>query len=196
LPDIVVIIALGISLFYFSKTAKLKKPFVLVSFALFAVATLFEDFVRYYFVENFYYNAIEKNHEAFVMYLVTVIAVAIEGLMLVLVYLSVAKSLKTVISEHTGYVVGKEINSEGEQKQILAVQRGLNKNFYALADVAILCALAETFTSLYGAFYAFLNKNFGWMSLISISCGLILVGMTVKAVSALKEAVQTKYMLE
>ena len=116
--------------------------------------------------------------------------------MLVLVYFSVARAMKSVISEHTGYVLGKEIDSEGEKKQILAVQGRLNKNFYALADVAILCALAETFNSLYGAFYAFLNKNLGWMSLVSISCGLLLVGMTVKAVSELKEAVQTKYMLE
>ena len=116
--------------------------------------------------------------------------------MLVLVYLSVSKALKSVVSEHTGYVLGKKIDSEGEQKQILAVQQNLNKNFSVLADIAVLCALAETFASLYGAFYAFLNKNLGWMSLIGISCGLLLVGMTVKAVGDLKEAVQTKYMLE
>ena len=116
--------------------------------------------------------------------------------MLVIVYVVFARALKTVVFEHTGYVLGKEINTEGEKKQILAVQERLNKNFSRLADYAIICALADTFASLYGAFYAFLNKNFGWMTLISISCGFLLVGMTVKAVSELKEAVQTKYMLE
>ena len=196
LPDILVIVFLGISLFYFSKATRIKKPFVIVSFALFSIAAMLEDFIRYYFADNFYYNAIEKNHEAFTVYLLTVIAVAVEGLMLVLVYFSVARALRSVVSEHTGYVVGREIDSEGEKKQILSVQNELNKNFYALADVAIVCALAETFVSLYGAFYAFLNKNLGWMSLIGVSCGLLLVGMTVKAVSKLKEAVQTKYMLE
>ena len=107
-----------------------------------------------------------------------------------------SKALKNVVFEHTGYVRGKEIESEAERKQILAVQKCLNKNFSVLVDFALLCALAETFASLYGAFYAFLNKNFGWMTLITTACGLLLVGMTVKAVSELKEAVQTKYMLE
>ena len=152
--------------------------------------------IRYYFADNFYYNAITKNGEAFGVYLGTVIAVALEGVMLIIVYVVFARALRSVVSEHTGYVLGKEINTDGEKKQILAVQERLNKNFAVLADFAIICALADTFASLYGAFYAFLNKNFGWMSLISISCCLLFVGMTVKAVSELKEAVQTKYMLE
>ena len=107
-----------------------------------------------------------------------------------------AKALQKVVSEHTGYVLGKEIDSDAERKQILAVQKRLNRNFSILADFALICALADTFASLYGAFYAFLNKNFGWMTLISAVCGLLFVGMTVKAVSELKESVQTKYMLE
>ena len=196
LPDILVVIALAISLFYFSKTAKIKKIFAFFIFFLFTVSTLFEDYIRYYFADNFYYNAINKNGEAFGYYLATVIAVAIEGLLLVLLYVLMARALRAVISEHTGYVLGKEIESEGEKKQILVVHTRLNKNFSKIIDFAVLCALADTFGALYGAFYAFLNKSFGWMGLISIICGLILVGMTVKATSELKEAVQTKYMLE
>lgn len=196
LPDILVVVLLGLSLFYFSKTAKVNKAFSVIVFSLFVVITLFEDYIRYYFAENYYYNAINKNAEAFNVYLITVIAVAIEGILLVLLYVAMARSLRFVISEHTGYVVGREIESEGEKKQILAVQSNLNKNFFVLIDFAVICALADTFGSLYGAFYAFLNKNFGWMSLLSIACGLLLVGMTVKAVSELREAVQTKYMLE
>ena len=196
LPDIAVVIFLGIAAFYFAKTAKIKKAFVIVSFSVFAVFTLFEDFARYYFAENFYYNAINKNGEAFDFYIVTVVAAAIEGVLLVVVYLSMARAIKSVVAEHTGYVAGKEIRDEGEERQILTVRKELNKNFSRLSDVAILCALADTFVSLYGAFYAFLNKNLGWASLVSGACGLLLVGMTVRAVSELKEAVQIKYMLE
>ena len=196
LPDLVVVISLGLALFYFSRVAKIKKKFAVVTFVLFAVATVFEDYIRYYFADNYYYNAINKNGEAFGVYLATVIAVAVEGIILIFVYLAMSKALKNVVFEHTGYVRGKEIESEAERKQILAVQKCLNKNFSVLVDFALLCALAETFASLYGAFYAFLNKNFGWMTLITTACGLLLVGMTVKAVSELKEAVQTKYMLE
>ena len=117
-------------------------------------------------------------------------------MLLVLLYVAMSRAIRSVVSEHTGYVLGKEIETDGEKKQILAVQSRLNKNFYILVDFAVVCALADTFGSLYGAFYAFLNQNLGWMSLLSIICGLLLVGMTVRAVSELKEAVQTKYMLE
>lgn len=196
LPDIIVVVFLGLSLFYFSKAAKIKKAFSVTAFSLFTVATVFEDYIRYYFAENYYYNAINKNAEAFNVYLITVVAVAVEGILLVLLYIAMSRALRAVVKDHTGYVLGKEIESEGEKKQILAVQSRLNKNFSFLADFAVICALADTFGSLYGAFYAFLNKNFGWMSLLSIACGLLLVGMTVKAVSELREAVQTKYMLE
>ena len=196
LPDFFVVVALALSLFYFSKTAKIKKGFAIVAFSLFFIATLLEDYVRYYFADNFYYNAINKNGEAFACYIVTVIAVAVEGIILALVYASAARAIKSVVLDHTGYVLGKSIESEGEKKQILVVQKRLNKNFSVLVDFAIVCALADTFGSLYGAFYAFLNKNFGWMGLLSMVCGLLLVGMTVKAVSELREAVQTKYMLE
>ena len=177
-------------------TAKIKKGFCIGAFVIFAFVTVLEDYSKYYFDDNFYYNAISKNGEAFGAYLVTVVAAAIEGLMLALIFAAMAKAIRSVVVEHTGYVLGKEIESEGEQKQIAVVQARLNKNFSRLIDFAVVCALADTFGSLYGAFYAFLNKNFGWMSLLSIICGLLLVGMTVKAVSELKEAVQTKYMLE
>ena len=196
LPDILVVASLGLSLFYFSKTAKIKKGFCIGAFVIFAFVTVLEDYSKYYFDDNFYYNAISKNGEAFGAYLVTVVAAAIEGLMLALILAAMAKAIRSVVVQHTGYVLGKEIESEGEQKQIAVVQARLNKNFSRLIDFAVVCALADTFGSLYGAFYAFLNKNFGWMSLLSIICGLLLVGMTVKAVSELKEAVQTKYMLE
>ena len=197
LPDLVVIIALAISLFYFSKTAKFNKLLAAGTFGMYAFLSVFEDIVIYSFENTYHsYNAIEKDGEAFVFYTITVIAVAAEGVMLIFAYTMMAKALKSVIAEHTGYVVGKEIQGEGEERQILAVQKRLNKNFSLLADVAILCALAETFCSLYGAFYAFLNKNFAWINIVGIICGLLLVVMTIKAVIELKEAVQTKYMLE
>ena len=196
IPDVFVVAALGISLYYFSKAVRIKKILPIVIFLLYTAATLFEDYARYYFANNYYYNAINKNEEAFVFYIITVVAVAVEGFLLVLMYFAMTRSVRSVIIEHTGYVLGKEIKSEGEQKQIEIVQKRLSKNFSIVTDVVVLCVLADSFGSLYGAFYAFLNRNFGWMSLISLACGFLLIGMTVKAVSELNEAVQTKYMFE
>ena len=196
LPDILVVISMALAFFYFTKTAKIKKTFPLVCFAFYTVATLFEDFIRYYFAENYYYNAIDKDGKAFTVYIITVAAVAIEGIALILLYSSMTRSLRSVIKDHTGYVLGREIETDGEKKQIEAVQKRLSRNFSHVTDVVILCVLADTFYSLYGAFYAFLNKNFGWMNIISITATFLLIGMSVKAVSELKEAVQTKYLLE
>ena len=94
------------------------------------------------------------------------------------------------------YLLGGYCGTAAEQKQIEVIHNRLSKNFSRLADFAAICALADLFYSLYGAFYAFLDKNYGWMSLVSVAAGLLLVGMTVKAVSELRESVQTKYMLQ
>lgn len=196
IPDVLVVVAMGFSLFYFSKTAKFKKALPIISFAFYTVASVLEDCARYYFDNNFHYNAIDKSEKAFTFYIITVVAVAIEGICLVFMYSAVAGSIKSVIRERTGYVVGKEIHSEAEERQIGVLQNRLSRNFSYVLDVAVLCVFADVFYSLYAAFYVYLNKNFGWMSLISVGAGLLLVGMTVKAVSELREAVQTKYMLE
>lgn len=196
IPDILVVVALAISLFYFSKVAKFKKTFPVTMLVIYSIVTLFREYLRFYFFDNFYYNAINKNDKAFYTYIIIVATVAIEGILLILVYVAMSKTVRAVVKEHTGYVLGKEINTEGEQTQIEAVQNRLNKNFSILPDFAAICLLADLFNSLYGAFYAFLDKNFGWMSIISIACGLILIGMTIRAVSELREGVQTKYMLQ
>ena len=196
IPDILVVVALAVSLFYFSKVTKIKKAFPVTMLVIYSVVTLFRDYLRFYFFDNFYYNAINKNDKAFYTYIIIVATVAIEGILLIVVYAAMAKAVRPVIKEHTGYVLGKEINTEGEQTQIEAVQSRLYKNFSILSDFAAICLLADLFNSLYGAFYAFLDKNFGWMSIISVACGLILVGMTIRAVSELREGVQTKYMLQ
>lgn len=196
IPDILVVPFFALSLFYFSKVSNFKKKFAIASLVIFSIVSILEEVLRFYFFEEFYYNAINKNGEAFYTYLFMVGTVAIKGILLVVVFVAISKAIKTVIKDHTGYVLGREIHSEVEQNQIAEVHKQLGKNFSRLSDFAAVCVLADLFASLYGAFYAFLDKNFGWMSLISVACTLLLVGMTVKAVSELREGVQTKYMLQ
>lgn len=196
LPDILTVVAFALALFYFSKVASIKKPFVITMLASYAILTVAKDCLRFYFFHEYYFNAINKDAGAFYTYIAMVVAVAIEGVLLVLLYFAFAKAIKPVIKEHTGYVLGKEIMTETETKQIAILQKSLLKTFTVLVDFSAVCVLADLFYSLYGAFYAFLNKNFGWTSIISIACGLLLVGMTIRAVSRLREAVQTKYMLQ
>ena len=195
-PDILVVPFFALSLFYFSKVSKIKKKFAIVSLVIFSILTIVEECLRFYFFDEFYYNAINKNGEAFYTYVFMVAAIALKGILLVVVFVAMSKVIKTVVADHTGYVLGREIHSEVEQNQILEIHKRIGKNFSNLSDFAAVCVLADLCASLYGAFYAFLDKNFGWISLISVACTLLLVGKTVKAVSELREGVQTKYMLQ
>ena len=196
IPDILVVPFFALSLFYFSKVSKIKKNFAIVSLVVFSIVAIAEECLRLYFFNEFYYNAINKNGEAFYTYVFMVATIALKGIMLVVVFVAMAKAVKPVIEDHTGFVLGREIHTDVEKNQIVEVHKQIGKNFSKLADFAAVCVLADLLVSLYGAFYAFLDKNLGWLSVISVACTLLLVGMTIKAVSELREGVQTKYMLQ
>ena len=164
--------------------------------ALFGISTLLSDAADKYFHANYSYIAIEKSNAALVAYFVYVGAVALKGILFVSTLAVAFKEIRKVIVEHTGYVLGKEINTEGEKERTLEVQNELYKSFTRIVDVAIIYVLSDVLYSLYGAFYAFMDKNLGYLSIINIICGIVFIGITVKAVDELREAVQTKYMLE
>ena len=109
---------------------------------------------------------------------------------------AITKELRTVIAHHTGYVLGKEINSEGENERVKEIHFELNKSFSWMLNVAAIYVFSDVVYSLYGVIYAFARKDFGFLGVINIACGLFFVGMTVRALDDLKNAVKTKYMLE
>lgn len=196
LPDILVIPLLVIFFAFIFKTTKLSVTLPTVVIALFGASTVFNVLAYAYFHEKYTYNAIEKSSEALTAYLVHVGAVALQGIMFVCALSVVFKEVQKVIIAHTGYVLGKEIESEGERERTAEVRKELYKSFTRVIDVAIIYVLSDVLYSLYGAFYAFMDKNLGYLSIINIVAGLLFIGMTVKAVDELREAVQTKYMLE
>ena len=149
-----------------------------------------------YFHANYTYNAIEKSSVALATYFIYVGTVALQGILFVCTLALLFKGIRTVIVEHTGYVLGREINTDGEKERTVEVQNELYKSFTRIVDVAIIYVLSDVLYSLYGAFYAFMDKSIGYLSIINIACGLLFIGITVKAVDELREAVQTKYMLE
>ncbi|MBQ2307945.1 MAG: hypothetical protein II373_00050, partial [Clostridia bacterium] len=196
LPDLLIVALLAISFAFFCKTTKLSKPAPAVMMALFGISTLLSDAADKYFHANYSYIAIEKSNAALVAYFIYVGAVALKGILFVSTLAVAFKEIRKVIVEHTGYVLGREINTEGEKERTLEVQNELYKSFTRIVDVAIIYVLSDVLYSLYGAFYAFMDKNLGYLSIVNIACGLVFIGVTVKAVDELREAVQTKYMLE
>ena len=109
IPDILVVPFFALSLFYFSKVSNFKKKFAIASLVIFSIVSILEEVLRFYFFEEFYYNAINKNGEAFYTYLFMVGTIVIKGILLVVVFVAISKAIKTVIKDHTGYVLGREI---------------------------------------------------------------------------------------
>ncbi len=196
LPDLFIVVLLAISFAFLCKTTKLSKKAPTVMMVLFGISTLLSAFADKYFHENYTYNAIEKSSVALTTYFIYVGAVALQGILFVCTLALLFRGIRTVIVEHTGYVLGREINTDGEKERAAEVHKELYKSFTRIVDVAIIYVLSDVLYSLYGAFYAFMDKSIGYLSIINIACGLLFIGMTVKAVDELREAVQTKYMLE
>lgn len=195
-PDVVTVLLLGISFFYLCKISVLSKKATVITSVLYGISTLLVQLTDNFYRSNYTYNAMEKSDDAFFAYLVCVGAVVIQGILFICLLASVFKQVRTVIVEHTGYVKGREIVSEGEQTQVKAFQDELTKSFSHLIDVAMIYAASDVLYSLYGAFYAFMDKNLGVLGVVNTACGILFIGMSVRAFGSLREAVATKYMLE
>lgn len=195
-PDILVLVFLALSFVYFRKATKLSVKLPAIMMGLYGISTVFADAADMYYHNNYTYSAMERSSEAFKHYLVYVGAVALKGILFVGLLAVVFLRVRKIIDEHTGYVRGKEIHSEGEQARILEIHNELGKNFIRALDAAIIYVISDILCSFYGLFYAFANRNMGWFSVVNIACAILFIGMTVRAVSELREAVQTKYMLE
>ncbi len=195
-PDVLVVIPIIFAFVYMCRSSVLKKRSVYILLVLYGVLAIATSILNGYYLENFTYNAMSREFIAFAFYFAYVVVGAAKGIVFVLMLSSLFKQMQTVIKDHTGYVVGKEIESEGERRRIDEVHKEINKCFSVVIDVAIAYVISDSLYSLYGAIYAFLRREAGYLSLINLALGLLFIGMVVRAVDTLKEAVQTKYMLE
>ena len=196
IPDILVLTCFVPALFFFAKAADIKKKNVLILSGAYGVSAILASLLEGHYIENYTYNAMNKDAEAFIFYLIWVVAVALQGVVLVILTSALFKEIKAVTAEHTGCVTGRTVYTEGEQAQIDELHTEINKGFNQALDVLVLYVVSDVLYTLYGAFYAFVNVNMGFLNVINLACGIFFVGMTVRAVDDLKEAVDTKYMFE
>ena len=196
LPDALLLLLFIPALFYFSKVIKTKAIGIKIFMLLYAFSSIASHLLEAYYIENYTYNAMNKDTVAFALYFVSVIFVALQGAMFICLLSAFFKLIKNVISSHTGYVVGRESSSLGEDKRIAEVHKELNKNFIYAIDLAMLYVLSDVLYALYGAFYAFANVNLGFLNVVNLVCGLLFVGVLIKAFHEMQDAVSIKYMLE
>lgn len=195
IPDILVLLMFVPALAFFSRDTDIKKRKIHIFMIIYGCASVISHILEAYYVENFTYNAMNKNITAFVMYIMSVAAVALQGVIFICLLSALFKEIKKVIVEHTGFVQGKKIHSEGEEARIAEVHKELDRNFTFAFDGAMLYVVSDVIYSLYGAFYAFANVNLGFLNVVNLCCGALFIGLLLKAMNEMKEAVDTKYML-
>lgn len=196
LPDLLILLFFIPSFIYLCKTTVFSKKATIVTTVLFALSSVASIAADAFYHSNYTYNAMEKSEEVFFAYLVYVGAVALQGIVFICLLTSFSNNVRKVIAAHTGYVLGKESPQGREDERAADFHKELSKSFSYMLDVAILYVVSDIAKALYGAVYAFMDKNWGWLGLVNIVCGIFFIAMVVKAVSELREAVQTKYMLE
>ena len=94
-----------------------------------------------------------------------------------------------LIEAHTGYVIGMERPESTEAEMVSKVQAELKKNFVialAFAGVYIVSDIC------YDAF----APKVGFMGLINLVAAVLCIIFFIRALSSVKEAIETKYMLE
>ena len=164
--------------------------------AAYLVAACLSSYFEYSFFSNHTYMSILWNDDASSAYWTFVVAVALSGIILALLWFFVAKALKHIIVEHTGYVLGSQTGSEVEARQI----RALHKELYTpviYASVALgVYIVTDILSSLYVYLYAYLEENFGYLAAINTVVGLVFFGLLLKALGEIRDAVKIKYMLE
>ena len=195
-PDILVLGFMILALLYFYKSTKISLTPCAISLGAYGISAVLSELADTHFHNNYTYHAIDKSDEAFSWYVTYVASVAIKGILFVVMLVIFVNQIRRIIAKHTGFVRGKEINSEGENARIAEVHSDLTRGFTRVIDIAILYVLSDVLCALYGAFYAYMSKNMGWFPVLNVAVDIIFIAMSVRAVSDLREAVQTKYMLE
>jgi hypothetical protein len=196
LPDILMLVLLVPSFVYLCRTTKFKRSATVVTMVMYGLTSIATIITNAYYQDNYTYNAMARSSEAFFAYLIYVVSVALHGIVFICLLTSWSKNNRKVIEAHTGYVRGKETQSETENLKIAEFHKELSKSYMLMLDVALIYVLSDIAYALYGAFYAFMNKNFDWLGLVNLACGIFFVAMALRTMSELREAVQTKYILE
>lgn len=156
------------------------------AFLLVSVAAAFSD---YRFFSLYYYTAIIKSDEARNAYIFMSVLNGIKSALGVGSIVSICGLLTGVIKEHTGYVVGMERAGEREQRMISELHRELKNGLVAAIVAFSLYAVSDICFDIFA-------PKFPYIALINFCFGALAIGLFVKALSAIKRAVDTKYMLE
>lgn len=145
--------------------------------------------VENYFFAHYRYGVLIKNDTALLTYVILTVANALKGIAFLAVIALVIRGLSRIVAEHTGYVVGRESHNNNEEKMIKDQQDDLNRGLRWAGTSAVLYVLSDVCYDLF-------VPRVGFFVVIPTVFGAVCLLLFARALWAIQDAVQTKYMLE
>lgn len=142
-----------------------------------------------YFFAHYRYGLLIKNDTALLAYVIVVVANALKGIAFLAVIALLLRRLSRIITEHTGYVVGREYHNNNEEKMIADLHADLKRDLRRAGLGALLYVLADICYDLF-------VPRVGFFVVIPTVFGAVCVLLFARALWAIGDAVRTKYMLE
>ena len=189
IPDFLVALFLFVTLFLLSKYFQTPKPIWIPLCIAFVLSTVATFLAENRFFDKYTYSAIIRSDEARTVYTVLIVTTILQSLLLIVLLWMIVQALCQIIRSHTGSVVGKERQGIMEEKMTEEMQKELRRSTYFGFFAAVLYAAVDVLCLL-------IAPTVKFAGMIQLLFVLIAIVAIARAVSSIKQAVDTKYMLE
>ena len=189
LPDFIAALIFVGAFTILSSHIESKKKYWIISTSLLFVFSVSSNICEGAFFKEYYYGAIYKSLEAQNHYNVLVAVNILKALALVAVLINLYIMLLKMINLHTGYVSGSQHNSETESRMRSELQKELRRGLIAPYVFAVLYIITDILYDIFAPKVIF-------MGTVNFMFAIICVSLFARAMFAIKQAVDTKYMLE
>ena len=196
LPDFIAGgILLGFVLYMNKRMFKIKKQ-MLVESVLYLLTSCAVAVMEFKFFTNHSFLSVLRNEEAAGDYWAFVVMTVIQSLIFIAWGILLVRNMKNIILEHTGNILGSSYNAEVEERQTSAFHRELSRPLIYVTAAFILYGICDVLTALRVYFYAYFEAEFGYLLTVNIIVGIAFIGVLLKVLWDIQEAIKIKYMLE
>ncbi len=209
-PDFLAAIMFTAALIFIQKIVDFKfKVWGITTIAYF-LTSVASAVIEFKFFERYEYGDIIKSDEVKAFYVILTSVNVLKALCFFFLVFLICKALCKVVTEHTGYVVGRERIDESEKRLIAEAQKELKRGFIFTAVAAAVYAVSDICFDIFSPILALMpprlvkiNDNLfdigpseTLMVVINLILATVFIIMFFRALFALRHAVDTKYMLE
>lgn len=187
LPDFLAAIVFAVLLWQMTQPPR--RPLWLFAVVPYFAISVFASRVDTYFFAHYRYGLLIKNDTALLTYVILVVANVLKVIAFLAVIALVLRRFGVIVTEHTGYVVGREYHNNNEEKMIADLHADLKKDLRWAGIGAIAYALSDICFDLFA-------PRVGFIVIIPTLLGALCIALFARALWAIGDAIRTKYMLE